>query len=338
MFMRANKKNLKSLFLILSLLFLFISLIFSLGVGSKYISPLEIFKIIKGDIDSLDPLYQIFVNIRIPRVLMAIFIGSSLSISGALLQAVMQNPLADPGIIGVSSGASLVAVGILIIFPQLGVFLPVFAFLGAIIACTLVYILATKNKEIKPLRLILSGVAVNALFGGLNSLISVLNADKMQSVILWINGSLAGTSWLNVKILSRYTIIGLIISLFCTRRANLMFLGDDKAKNLGINVKNTRILLSIIAAYLSGISTALVGVIGFIGLIIPHICRLIIGSDYKWLIPFSIINGASFLLLADTMARTVASPVELPVGTIMSVLGAPFFLMLLRKEGSKWMR
>lgn len=333
--MNKNNRNWRLFFLIISLIVLLLSLLLALKVGSKSISVREILAIVREEIPKEDPIYQIFVNIRIPRALMAVFIGSSLSISGALLQAVMQNPLADPGIIGVSSGASLVAVAILILFPQFGVFLPLFAFIGAMVACSLVYILATKNKEIKPVRLILSGVAINALFGGVNSLISVLNADKMQSVILWINGSLAGSSWHNVIILSRYTIIGLILSLFCMRPANLMFLGDDKVKNLGLNVKNTRIILSIIAAYLSGISTALVGAIGFVGLVIPHICRLLIGSDYKWLVPFSIINGASFLLLADTMARTVASPIELPVGTIMSVLGSPFFLMLLRKEGKK---
>lgn len=326
-------RNNKGSAILFSLALLFFSIIISILLGSVKIEIRELWGILRGVIPIEDPKAQILMNIRIPRSFMAVFVGANLATSGALLQAVMQNPLADPGVIGVSSGASLAAIAILILFPQWGQYVPIFAFAGAMIATFLVYSLAIQNRQVKPVRLILAGVAVNALFGGGNSLISVLNADKIQSVILWINGSLAGSSWNSLKIILPYSLVGLLVSLFCIRAANLMALGDEKAANLGLNISKARIVLSSVGAYLAGISTALVGVIGFVGLVIPHICRLLIGSDYRWMLPFSMINGASFLLLADTFARTVASPIELPVGTIMSVIGAPFFLYLLRKEG-----
>lgn len=331
--MKDNALKNKSVVFLFCIALLFLSIAISITIGSVRIELGELWDIVMGRISFDDPKSQILLNIRIPRIFMAVFIGANLATSGALLQGVMQNPLADPGVIGVSSGASLAAVMILILFPQLGQYVPLFAFGGAMLATFLVYSMAIQNRQVKPLRLVLAGVAINALFGGGNSLISVLNSDKIQSVILWLNGSLAGSSWNSLKIISFYSIIGLFLSFFCIRSANLMSLGDEKATNLGLNIALNRILLSAVGAFLAGISTALVGVIGFVGLVIPHICRLIIGSDYKWLLPFSMLNGSTFLLLADTFARTIASPIELPVGTIMSVIGAPFFLYLLRKEG-----
>lgn len=294
-------------------------------------SVIEIYEVITGQADPDGVNYTIIKNIRLPRAILGVLVGSSLAISGALLQAVMQNPLADPGVIGVSSGASLVAITILILFPTLTYMLPLFAFLGGIFATVMVYSLAWKNG-IKPVRLVLSGVAINALLGGGTSLLNILYSDKIQSVIQWTNGSLAGRNWTDVKLLFSYAIVGIILSIFFIRSANTMLLGDDKATNLGLNVNKARVLMSLLGAYLASISTAFVGVIGFVGLVIPHISRLIVGSDYKILLPFSIINGGTFLLVADTFARTVASPLELPVGTLMSVIGAPFFLFLLRKE------
>ncbi|MDO5725136.1 MAG: iron ABC transporter permease [Tissierellia bacterium] len=329
----ANKKSTvsKGLFLIISLCLLVMSFIIAIGVGSVSIKVSEIIQVFKNIIPFEDVRAQILWNVRLPRAIMAIIIGANLAVAGALLQSVMQNPLADPGIIGVSSGASLAAVTILILFPGYANFVPLAAFFGGLAATGMVYILAWKGG-IKPVRLVLSGVAINALLGGLNSLISVLNSDKIQSVVLWINGSLAGRHWNDLLLLLKYSVVGLVLSLFCIRSANIMLLGDEKATNLGLNVHKARLLLSVLGAYLAGISTALVGVIGFVGLVIPHISRLIVGSDYRVLLPFSMINGGMFLLVADTFARTVANPVELPVGTLMAVIGAPFFLYLLRKE------
>lgn len=302
----------------------------SIGFGSVKIPVREIFHLIFKDGDVINK--SIIMDIRLPRVLIAIIVGANLAVSGALLQSVMQNPLADPGIIGVSSGASLAAISIMLLMPQYTYLVPLAAFLGGIFATFLIYMLAWKDG-IKPVRVILSGVAINAMLGGTTSFISVLNSDKIQGIIMWVNGSIAGRSWGDFKMLLPYSIVGLILSLFCIRPANVLLLGDEKASNLGLNVNKSRILLSLLAAFLAGISTSVVGTIGFIGLIIPHISRLLIGSDYKYLLPFSMINGGIMLLLADTFARIIAKPIELPVGTIMAVIGGPFFLYLLRKGG-----
>lgn len=311
---------------------LFFAVLVAVSIGSVHIGVGKVFRGLWDPSSLSDVERQILWNIRVPRILIAILIGSALSMSGCLLQAVMQNPLADPGIIGVSSGASLGAIIILILLPEWGGIVPIFSFFGAAIATVMVYILAWKGG-IKPVRLILSGVAINALLGGGTSLISILNSDKIQSVLMFLNGSLAGRTWKDFYILLPYVVLGWILSVFTIRSANLMMLGDEKATNLGLNVSRSRVLLSALGAFLAAVSTCLVGVIGFIGLVIPHIGRLVIGSDHKRLVPFSILLGAIFLLVTDTFARSIASPLELPVGTIMSVVGVPFFLYLLRRGG-----
>src|SRR3712207_5467755 len=198
----------------------------------------------------------------------------------------MKNPLADPGITGVSSGASLAAIVVMLYLPHLYGFLPFIAFLGAIVSCIMVFALSWDNG-LNSMRIILAGVAVNAIFVGATSLLSILNSDKIQGILLWINGSIAYKGWKEVTYLVPYSIIGIILSLFCTKGANLLALGDDVATNLGVNVNRTRIFISLVAVFLAGISTSVVGIIGFIGLIVPHICRLILGYDYKYLIPMS---------------------------------------------------
>lgn len=324
------KKTVSIAFIISAIAFV-MALGLSICVGSIPISIKEITQFLTRDSNLSEAKYQILLNVRLPRIMLAIFVGAALSVSGALLQSVMQNPLADPGIIGVSSGASVAIMIILLVIPAYAPLLPIIAFIGGICATILIYLLAWKNG-INTLSLLLSGIAVNAMLGGISSLISVMNSEKIQTVILWLNGTLAGRSWKDVKIVAIYTVISLIISFFCIRDANVLLLGDQKAKNLGINVYKARIFLSLVAAFLAGISTSAVGVIGFIGLVVPHITRMIVGSDYKFLIPFSMLNGAVFLLFTDTIARVIAAPVEMPVGTIMSIIGGPFFLYLLRKR------
>ena len=327
----SSRKNMKKILAIVILFVLFIAtVLFSIGTGSVKIPINEVLKHLFSSEESINK--SIIVNIRLPRVLIGILVGASLAVSGAILQAVMQNPLADPGIIGVSSGASLAAIFIMLILPGYSHLVPIAAFIGGMLATFIIYILAWDNG-IKPMRIILAGVAVNAILGGATSLLSVLNSDKIQGIILWVNGSLSGKNWLDLESVYLYIIFGLVLSFFCIRPANILLLGDEKATNLGLNTNRTRILLSILAAFLAGISTSIVGIIGFIGLVIPHISRFIIGSDYKYLLPFSMIGGATLLVMADTFARTIAKPIELPVGTLMAVVGGPFFLYLLRKGG-----
>ncbi|KGG80908.1 iron ABC transporter permease [Caloranaerobacter azorensis H53214] len=272
----------------------------------------------------------IILNIRLPRTILAVFVGANLAISGALLQSVLRNPLASPGVIGVTSGASLAAIIIMLVFPELTALVPFVAFLGGMIATFLVFILSWR-QGISAVRIVLAGVAINAILGGGTSMLSVLYSDRIQGILMWVNGSLAGKSWNQVEILLPYTVIGLIIAVFETGVANALQLGDDTAKNLGVRVNLARVILSMTAAFLTGISVAVVGLIGFIGLIVPHISRLLVGSDYRFMLPSSAILGANLLVLADMVARTAFSPIELPVGIIMALVGGPFFLYLLRK-------
>ena len=275
----------------------------------------------------------IVYKMRLPRNILAVLIGANLAVSGVLLQSVMKNPLADPGITGVSSGASVAAIIILLLMPQLSGALPLFAFVGGAIACALVFIMAWKNG-LRPERIVLAGVAINTILGGFISLLSTLFSDRIQSAILWLNGSLATKTWSHVDMLFLYSLIGLGLSLFLIRSANVLQLGDESAKNLGFNVSRTRLVISAVAVFLAAISTAVVGIISFIGLIVPHIARLLMGSDHKYTIPFSMVLGAIFLLIADTLARTIGGSIEIPVGVITSIVGGPFFLYLLRKRGN----
>ena len=275
----------------------------------------------------------IVYKMRLPRNILAVLIGANLAVSGVLLQSVMKNPLADPGITGVSSGASVAAIIILLLMPQLSGALPLFAFVGGAIACALVFIMAWKNG-LRPERIVLAGVAINTILGGFISLLSTLFSDRIQSAILWLNGSLATKTWSHVDMLFLYSLIGLGLSLFLIRSANVLQLGDESAKNLGFNVSRTRLVISAVAVFLAAISTAVVGIISFIGLIVPHIARLLMGSDHKYTIPFSMVLGAIVLLIADTLARTIGGSIEIPVGVITSIVGGPFFLYLFRKRGN----
>ena len=191
--------------------------------------------------------------------------------------------------------------------------------------------MAWKNG-LNPMRVVLAGVAINSILGGVISLLTTMYSDRIQSALLWLNGSLASKTWNDTKIIAIYSLIGLILSLFCIRGANVLSLGDDTAINLGFNVAKTRIILSAISVFLAGTCTAIVGVISFVGLIVPHIGRMIIGSDHKYLIRFSMVLGGSVLLIADTISRTILGAVELPVGVVMSILGGPFFLYLLKRR------
>lgn len=319
------------IFIILSLVLIFLFFV-SISIGSVIFSFEQILAALIGNGEEL--VTDIIFDLRIPRVLIALVVGMNLATSGALLQAVMQNPLADPGIIGISAGASVWGLLLMLVLPKYTYLVPPVAFCGALLAAFFVYILAWKNGFTAS-RIILAGVAVNALLGSLSGLISILFSDRLQGALMWLHGSLAAKSWQHLKVLFTYSVPALILAVFCVRSANILLLGDEKASSLGINVNLARFFLSIVAALLAGISTAVVGIVGFIGLVIPHILRMLVGSDYNVLLPFSMFGGAVLLLAADTFGRTIASPIELPVGIVMSIFGAPFFLYLLRNSGNR---
>ncbi|AGT44131.1 FecCD family ABC transporter permease [Treponema pedis] len=320
---------------VFTVLTLILALLFfsSVAFGSIKFSFRQITEALIGRGESL--VTDIIFDLRLPRIFTALIVGMNLAVSGALLQAVMQNPLADPGIIGVSAGASVSGIVLMLALPRYAYLVPPAAFCGSMFAAFLIYILAWKDG-FTPVRIILAGVAVNALLGSLAGLISILFSDRLQGALMWLNGSLASKSWPHLKVLLIYSIPALILALFCIRPANILLLGDEKAASLGSNVNRSRFFLSVIAAFLAGVSTSTVGIIGFVGLVIPHILRMLVGSDYKSLLPFSMFAGAVLLLGADTFARTIAAPIELPVGIVMAVLGSPFFLYLLRNSSKKY--
>lgn len=310
---------------------LLILLVLLTTVGSVNLSFGEIISAIINDDNKM--VTTIVYKMRLPRNILAVLVGANLAVSGVLLQSVMKNPLADPGITGVSTGASVAAIIILLVAPQFTNILPIAAFIGGAIACMLVFLMAYKNG-LKPGRIVLAGVAINTILGGVISYLSTMYSDRIQSAMLWLNGSLATKTWADVEMLFIYSIVGLIVSLLLIRSANVLQLGDDAATNLGFNVNLTRLLISVVAVFLAATSTAVVGVISFVGLIVPHISRMIMGSDHKFTIPFSIILGSMVLLVADTLGRTIGGAIEIPVGVIMSIVGGPFFLYLLRKRGN----
>ena len=317
--------------LLLLLVILAALAVVSVAIGSAGYSVPEILKAVVSPDQS--PIKIIVLSLRLPRMILAILIGASLAASGALLQSVMRNPLADPGTIGVSAGAGTAATTILLLFPSLSASVPVFAFGGAALACVLIYVMAWKDG-VDPTRIILSGVAINSVLGAYNSLLQLLNSDSLQGVLAFMNGSLSGKSWYQAKILAVYSIIGLILSFFCIRSANTLQLGDEMAKSLGLKVNASRVFLSAVSAFLAAATVSVAGMIGFVGLVVPHIARLLVGSNYKSMLPVSIVLGSVVLLAADTVGRTVVPGMEIPVGIIMSVCGGPFFLYMLRK-GSK---
>lgn len=269
-------------------------------------------------------------NVRLPRVLVAVLVGANLATSGAILQAVMRNPLADPGIIGVSAGAGLGGIVVLLILPQHQSWTPAAAFLGAMTAAILIYLLAWRGG-IQPLRVILAGVAVSALCGAGISAAMVLFPDRIQGALAFMNGSLSLKGWGEFTLLWPYSLAALVAAVLSIRHLNLIVLGDEVASGLGMNVTATRLFLTAVAALLAASAVSAVGLIGFVGLIAPHLVRLLLGPSHGLLIPGCILLGAVLVTISDTIARTAFSPTELPVGIMMAALGVPFFLFLLRR-------
>jgi len=305
--------------------------IVAIGVGGVYIPiPDIISTLFSSSSEAVNT--TIIWDIRLPRVLLAMIIGANIAISGALLQAVMGNPLADPGLTGVTSGAAACVLVIMLAAPEYTQFIPIAAFGGGLIAASIVYALAWRRSGISPVTIILSGVAVNALCGGLIGLLTIMYSDRLPAAVQWLNGSLAAKGNNALMMVLPYAIVGWILSFFAIRKANIIRLGDQVASNLGENVNRIRILLSLLAVFLAAISVAAIGMIGFVGLVVPHMARLLVGSDYKYMMPMSMALGALVLLIADTGGRTLFSPLDIPAGILMAVIGAPYFLYLMRKK------
>lgn len=308
-----------------------IAAIVAIGLGSVTVPIPDILQTLFNSAESTVNDTIIF-NIRLPRVLLALVIGANIAVSGVILQAVMGNPLADPGLTGVTSGAAVCVLAIMLAMPEYTQYIPIAAFVGGMLAATAVYSLAWRRNGMSPITIILAGVAVNALCGGVVGYLSIMYSDRLPSAVQWMNGSLAAKGNSALAMVLPYSIVGWVLSIFAIRKANVIRMGDQVAMNLGENVNRIRILLSILAVFLAAVSVAAIGMIGFVGLIVPHMARFLVGSNYKFLLPMSMALGALVLLLADTGGRTLFAPMDIPAGILMAVIGGPYFLYLMRRS------
>ena len=325
-----SKTKITAAYLITALLLL-VLFVYSVNTGSLKVTPVQLFK---GLFIAYDKDVATIYDLRFPRIFIAMLGGAAMAVSGVLLQAVMKNPLADPGIIGVSSGASFVAVLVTACFPLLYKFTPLFACVGGCTACALVYLLSWKSG-LSPIRLILVGVAINSMFTGLMSAFNSGTGSTYSGVASIVNANITQKTWDDFRLLVCYAVVGLLLSLFVTRYCNLLSLEDKTVRSLGINVTAIRLIISFVACLLASISTAVIGPISFLGLIVPHIARLLVGSNHKVLMPYTMILGAFTFLLADTVGRTICYPYEINATIIMSVIGGPFFVFLLRRSDKR---
>ena len=320
--------------MLISFLCLLLTLL-SLGVGEISLSPAEtchyLYLALTSPEGSGMVEQDVLQFIRLPHLVLSFFIGAGLAVCGAVMQAVMKNPLADPGIVGVSSGAGLAGVIMLIFMPEASLLLTPVAFIGAMLSAAAVYALAWKNG-IRPSRIILAGVAVSAFLGSGISALLVFYSDKVQGALLWMVGGLSARSWPQVESLFPYTILGLVFAICGCKALTILSLGDETARGLGLPVEKVRFTMTAVAALLAAGAVSIAGLIGFVGLVVPHIVRLIVGTDYKYVVPGSAILGAGVLVFCDTLGRVLFSPIEIPAGIIMAFLGAPFFLYLLRRS------
>lgn len=304
----------------------------AVNTGSLQVSPEQLFN---GLFVAYDDTVSTIYDLRFPRIFIAMAGGAATAVSGVLLQAAIRNPLADPGIIGISSGASLVAVLMTAFFPALFLFTPLFAFAGGMSAFLLVYGLSWRGG-LAPLRIILVGVAVSAMFTGIMSAFDSGTGSTMSGVASLVDANITMKTWGDLWTLASYAAVGLLLALFAAKRCDLLALEDKTARSLGIDVNRNRLAISAVAVLLASISTAIIGPISFLGLVVPHIARLLVGTAHRALIPYSIVLGAFCLLLADTVSRTVAAPYEISAAVIMSIVGGPVFILLLRKARNNY--
>lgn len=337
---RPLRGSLTSLLLICSLL-LAVAVVAATSAGAVSIPWLSTAKIVFAQMSGIqlggwDAAHEtIILQIRLPRVLVAALVGGALSVCGAVMQALFRNPMADPGIIGVSSGGSLGAVtAIYLGLAHLHYLLvPAAAFCGAVLATFFVYLLATSRGQTQMATLLLAGIAVSSFLSATTSLIlSFSQENVMREILFWMMGGLSARGWPHVTMIVLPVLVGMTI-LFChTRYLNILLLGDEAAQSLGVAAQRTRMVLLAVASLVTGAAVSVSGVIAFVGLVTPHIIRILVGPDHRLLLPASAFGGAIFLIAADLFARLVIRPVELQVGIVTAFVGAPFFLYLLRKQ------
>jgi len=317
-----------------SILLLALAVLLSLAIGSVFISPTELWQAILGH--GTETAVSILWKIRLPRTVLIALTGAALGGSGATYQGLFRNPLADPFLIGVASGAGLGAVIAMSIkwpYSFWGLMaIPMAAFLAALLTVFLVYFLARVGQTIPTTNLILSGVAFSSFATSLTSFLMLRSTSEIRRALGWLLGGATQNNWTAILAMLPYLLIGLGILLFSGHALNLLQFGDEQAQQLGLNVTLTKRILLIATSLATAAAVAFSGIIGFIGLIVPHLIRLWFGPDYKRLLPLSILGGATALLVSDMIARVIIAPQEIPVGIITALAGAPFFLWVLRRS------
>jgi iron complex transport system permease protein len=329
----------------LLLTLLFVAFILGISIGAVSIPPVEVVRILLSRIPGLhsylttglSPEHETIIMImRFPRVVLAAMTGAGLALAGAAFQGLFRNPMADPYVIGVSSGAALGAVSTLLFQPIFKISIhygiPLFAFIFAVMTIFLVYNLARVGSKVPVMNLLLSGIAVSTLLSALVSLCMFFSGDQLHQVVFWLMGGFSGRGWDYVKIFIPYGVLGSIVIFIYARELNAMLLGEEPAQHLGVEVEVVKRRLLVAAALLTGACVSVSGLIGFVGLVIPHIVRMLFGPDHRVLLPAVALIGAIFLLVADVLARVVITPGELPVGIVTALIGGPFFIYLLRMQ------
>lgn len=339
-----KKYNFKLLICIL-LFLIFVGITMAILLGSVNLSSREVWKIVINKIFDKNifvPTWKKTVEIivwklRMPRIIMSIIVGAALSLVGILMQALTKNSLADPYILGISSGASTGAILVMLLGGGGILTVPFGAFIFAIITSIIVFFNAS-IKNFSTSKLVLTGVAVSSLFSGITTFLvmSAPRENEIKSAIFWMVGSLSGSDWNIVKISIGALIFSYIIIFPFNKELNIMLMGDEMAITLGVNIRKLRGIIVLVSTLLTAFIVSNTGIIGFVGLVIPHISRGIVGSDHKKLIIFSMLLGGLFLLLTDCLARTLIKGQEIPIGVITAILGAPFFLWLIRKNSYKF--
>ncbi|WP_428910514.1 FecCD family ABC transporter permease [Niallia sp. Krafla_26] len=310
--------------------------VISTGMGDMKISPLTVVQVFFGGGTEMEQL--VVTSFRLPRIIIALLVGISLAVAGGILQGMIRNPLASPDILGITGGATVAAVGFLAFFSNSSnaltvsiKWMPLAAFIGAVVIAILVYLLAWKNG-ISPFRLVLIGIGISALMQAFTTLMMIQGPIYMASQAnIWITGSLNGSTWTNVSILVPCTFILVMIALILARNLNIQELGEDHAVGLGSHVQLQRVILLAVSTGLVGSAVAFAGGIGFVGLMAPHMARRLVGSSYGVLLPLSALIGATLVMVADLIGRTLFSPLEIPAGVFTAGIGAPYFIYLLFK-------
>ncbi len=337
---RSNKKK----FFLLLLLIYFIMIIISIALGTANISFKQAFfalikplpfvsEGVKAQVSSAHSL--IIYRIRLPRIIMASLVGMGLSVVGVSFQGVFKNPMADPYVLGISSGAALGA-AIAIVF-KIGesIFsfsmVTIFAFAGALITAFFVYNIARVGNRIPTINLLLSGIAVSFLLSSCLSILMVFNQNKIDKIVFWTLGDFNSANWKQIAVVTPFIFIGVLVIYFFSSDLNLMLTGDEAAKSMGVEVEKVKKIIVIVSSFVVAACVAFSGVIGFVGLLIPHMMRMILGPNHKHLIPFSALGGAMFLLFSDTLARAILPSAELPVGAVTALFGSPYFIILFLK-------